>query len=133
MSQEPYDGVVGGKLGDQRPDDWLGDVDSHARAGPRRVAQARQHYTEIDFDSLTVARTGPDKFVLTDGDGTEYRAVGFDPLQAPDPEHQQVHSFTVDDAGFLIFLRKRGEHGKPTSVVHHGVVTSRKVSAGRAA
>ena len=129
MSKEPYDNVAwGGKLSAEREPNWLGDLDSHARAWPDRVAQARRHFPEIPFDSLTVTRTGPDSYLLTDDAGTQFRSVGFDPLQRPDPTHQQIAGFTIDDGDRLHFLRRRGEQGVPTEVVEHGAVTWRKVS-----
>ncbi len=131
MSKESssYDSVAWGrKLGAEREPNWLGDLDSHARAWPDRVAQARRHYTEIPFDDLTVVQTGPDKWLLVDADGVEFRPVGFDPLQKPDPEHQRIAAFTVDDGQRLHFLRIRGEDARPTELVEHGPTTWRRVA-----
>jgi hypothetical protein len=72
-------------------------------------AEARRYFSEIPFDSLTVVRTGPDKFLLIDADGTEYRSVGF----LPGPARQSIAGFTVDD-GRLHFLRRRGEDAVPS-------------------
>lgn len=129
MSEPWYGaGARGGKVGGDREPGWLGDIDVHARAWPKRVAEARRHYTEIPFDSLTVVETGIDRFSLFDADGAELRVVGYDPLQRPDPEHQRIAGFTVDDGGWLLFLRKRGEDAVPSEVVVHGEVTWRRVA-----
>jgi hypothetical protein len=109
-----YDSVAWGRqLGGEREANWLGDLDSHTRAYPERVAQARQYFTENPFDSLTVVKTGPDKFLLADAEGTEYRSVGFDPLQGSDPSSQNIHAFTVDDGDRLHYLQVRGESAVP--------------------
>jgi hypothetical protein len=130
MSEESaYDAVAWGrKVSADRDPNWLGDTNSHRRAHPERVEEARLHFREIPFDSLTVVRTGADKYSLIDPEGVEYRSVGFDPLQRPDPAHQNIAGFAVDDGGQLLFLRRRGESDVPTQVVIHGVVTGRKVS-----
>jgi hypothetical protein len=72
-----YGSVAWGRqLGGDREPNWLGDVDSHVRAYPERLAEARRYFAEIPFDSLTVVKTGPDKVLLADAEGTEYRSVG---------------------------------------------------------
>jgi hypothetical protein len=68
-------------------------------------AEVRRYFSEIAFDSLTVVRTGPNKFLFIDAEGTEYRSVGF----LPGPACQSIAGFTVDDNGQLLFLRRRGE------------------------
>jgi hypothetical protein len=78
-------------------------------------AEARRYFSEIPFDSLTVVRTGPDKFLLIDAEGTEYRSVGF----LPGPARQSIAGFTVDDDGRLHFLRRRGEDAVPGEQVVH--------------
>jgi hypothetical protein len=129
MSESAYDAVAWGrKLVADRDPNWLGDTNSHRRAHPERVEEARLHFREIPFDSLTVVRTGADKYSLIDPDGVEYRAVGLDPLQRPDPSHQNIAGFVVDDGDQLLFLRRRGEHGTPTEVVVHGRVYGKQVT-----
>jgi hypothetical protein len=94
---------------------WLGDLDSHARAYPERLAHARRYFTEMPFDSLTVVKTGPDRFSFIDAEGTEYRTVGHDPLQAA--KSQGIVGFTIDDADRLHFLRRRSEGVEPAEEV----------------
>jgi hypothetical protein len=69
-----------------------------------RVAEARRYFTEIPFDSLAVVRSGPDKYIFRDAEGSEYRLAGFDPLRHP----EKIAGFTVDEADQLHFLRRRG-------------------------
>jgi hypothetical protein len=129
MSESAYDGVAwGGKVNDDRDPSWLGDVNVHRLAHPKRVAEARRHWPEIPFASLTVVRTGADRYSLFDPNGTEYRAIGSDPLQRPDPLHQNIAGFTIDDGNQLLFLRRRGESDIPTEVVIHGDVTARRIA-----
>jgi hypothetical protein len=103
---------------DDRPANWLGDLQSDRRAWPERHAQARLYFTEARFEDFDVVQTRPDKFVLTDkATGVEYRPVGFDPLQRPDPKRQRIAAFVVDDGGWLHFLRRRGEDAEPNEEV----------------
>ena len=112
-STSSYDSVAWGGQLEQRPADWLGDVDSHRAATDARVAQARRYFREIPFDSLKVVQTGPDRYSLFDPDGTEYRVVGYDPLQGEDPARDAA-AFAIDDGGSLLFLKRRGESAIPT-------------------
>ena len=80
-------------------------MSAESTCDPVRLAEARRYFREIPFDSLTVVKTGPDKFLLVDAEGREYRIVGFDPLGHP----EKIAGFTVDDGGQLHFLRRRGE------------------------
>jgi hypothetical protein len=89
--------AYGRRLDDDHGPNWLGDLDSHARAYPERVAQARRYFPEIPFDELTVVQTGPDRFSFIDAEGTELRSVEFDPLQSSSPASSGVVGFTVDD------------------------------------
>jgi hypothetical protein len=113
QTEEPTYGAYGRRLDDDHGPDWLGDVDSHLIAYPERVAQARRYFSEIPFDSLTVVKTGPDRFSFFDAEGTEVRSVGFDPLQGSNPASSGVVGFTVDDGGRLHHLRRRGESTTP--------------------
>jgi hypothetical protein len=126
-----YDSVAWGRqLGGEREANWLGDLDSHTRAYPERVAQARQYFTENPFDSLTVVKTGPDRFSLVDAEGTELLSAGFDPLQSSTPASSGIVGFTVDHGNRLLYLQRRGESTIPaSSEVLVWSVTERTVTA----
>jgi hypothetical protein len=120
MSREStsYDSVAWGRqLGDDHPPNWLGDLDSHTRAYPERLAQARRYFAEIPFDSLSIVKTGPDRFSFFDAEGTELRSVGFDPLQAANPASSRIVGFTVDDGDRLHYLQRRGDSAVPAEEV----------------
>jgi hypothetical protein len=129
-AEHAYDSVAWGRQLDKRDPDWLGDVDSHARAWPRRLAQARMYYKELDLQDFDVRQTGPDRFSLVDkATGLEYRPVGYDPLQNPNPTRDNIHGFLIDGADMLIFLKPRGAPDAPVEEVFMGTVTLREVSA----
>jgi hypothetical protein len=118
-----------GRQLDERPANWLGDVDSHRIAYPARVEQARRSFTEAPFSDFEVEQTGPDRYRPIDkATGTRYRVVGFDPLQAATPQRQGVRLFTIDAGGSLLFLRREGEAAVPTEVGVVGYVREQRVA-----
>lgn len=96
---------TGSKLDEQtRPANWVGDLDSAARATEERLEVARRHFGAearlADFD--LVGRRWVNR-----ASGAEYREAA-DPLLLADPSASSVTTFFVDGVGNIRWLRPRG-------------------------
>jgi hypothetical protein len=101
-----YGDVYGKQLSNDKPPDWLGDVDSHLAATPDRVRLARLHWPERDpGDFDPIGSTG--RRIVDRVTGEQFMVCQHDPLQGLDPE-QDPTAFFIQNSGQLYFMKPRG-------------------------
>jgi hypothetical protein len=73
-----------------------------------RLALARSCFPEIRFEDLEVTQVGPDRWKFVErATGVEYRLVEAQ-LHQSSTGNMGIAAFTVDAAGVVHFLRRRG-------------------------
>lgn len=105
MAEEPqifaYEGPTGWKLDTADPRDKVFTLGGLTPADDRRLALARQHFTEAHAEDFK--QEGRD-WVHRDT-GERFRLVGFDPSLSEFPPDTGVSTFFVTGDGYLVYLR----------------------------
>jgi hypothetical protein len=98
--------VTGERIGNDKPANHLGDVDSHMIATPEKVQYARLYWQERSSEEFDAYGTTGQKVVdRTTGD--VYKIVTHDPHQAEKPADDLIESFVLS-GGWIFYLKRLG-------------------------
>jgi hypothetical protein len=97
------DGVFGRELSSGRPEGHLADLDTESLASDERLEVVRSYWPEVHFSDYDVLS---ERLLRHRESGREYRIVGYDPLQSPHPEDDEITGFMVF-AGRVVYIAPR--------------------------